>query len=624
MEPLLGFEEETIAAYNEELSSSSSSNGYKLVPWLNWTEWESVRKSLFSSSPAKISSALSRISAWRSRGCLPVVIDVTASIIEIQQTDPFFRGDKSKDDLHSEQMLAMLYCMAILRLVNCVVEKTRKRTGISIADAADAIGIPRKLIDVRHEGSHRELPALAVVRDSSIVALNWLKSYYWEPQKKQIPLQGDGAVNIGKEIKSKLRELDFCIKAQQSVELGSSLVKGKGSRQFNHLCGSNKFFSLMAGKVHLSQSGGLKKQIAKTLKSLVSLYSTSSSEVVSVLLEFLLKALDSSSFLDLAKDSKAGRDKHASWDDWELVITKFSKREPDFLLALLQRVLDMIGTNEALKYQTEGHLTSSDRSREACQVEHLSSLFAWLVRHLLELKPAKGSGGKSMSNENFTELLRKCLLVSAFGNKHLMDSALHLAQLVGNSVLMEKLNKLRSLGLSSTGDIGENSSLEISKTVRQEQESANQAAKKLELVKLRRMKSTFVKTADDVRNSNRWVVAKSWNPCPLGMLPRALGSSGRMPVLDCHNDCQRDTELVEGKENRELNPCSGKRKASDDIQLLDLSSPKKVKETIGNHESGGEDVSSPDTSGLLMMDGVWKKVAQTELQSISSAVRILV
>ena len=36
------------------------------------------------------------------------------------------------------------------RLVNGVVEKTRKKTGISIAVAAAAIGIPRMLIDVRH------------------------------------------------------------------------------------------------------------------------------------------------------------------------------------------------------------------------------------------------------------------------------------------------------------------------------------------------------------------------------------------------------------------------------------------------------------------------------------------
>ncbi|XVF13680.1 hypothetical protein REPUB_Repub08aG0228700 [Reevesia pubescens] len=629
MEPLLGFEEE-IAAYNQDFSSSSSStssNGYKLVPWLSWTEWESVRKSLFSSSPAKISSALSRISTWRSRGCLPVVIDVTASIIEIQQTDPFFRSDKSEDDLHSEQMLAMLYSMAILRLVNCVIEKTRKRTGISIADAADAIGIPRRLIDVRHEASHRDLPALTIVRDSSVVALNWLKSYYWEPQKKQIPFQRDGVVNIRREIKSKLRELAFCIKIKQDPELGSLLIRGKGGRQFKHLCGRSKFFSLMAGKVHSSQSGGPKKQINKTLKGLVSLYSTSSSEVVSVLLEFLLKALDSSSSMDLAKDSQASQDKHASWDDWQLVITKFSNKEPELLLALLQRILDMIGTKEASKYEIEGLLTSSEGREEAGQVENLSSLFAWLVRHLLELKPhhTKGSARKSMANTILMELLRKCLLVSSFGNKHLMDSALHLGQLVGNSVLMEKLNKLRSLGLSSTEVIEENSSLEISKFVSKEEEFINQAAKKLEQIKLHRMKSTVAKTADDVRNSNRWVVSKSWNPCPLGMLPRALGSSGRIPVLDCHNDCQKDTELVEGENNRELNRCSGKREASPDIQFLDFSSPKKLKETVAeNHESSGKEVSSPGTSGHLMLDGLWKKVGETEVQTIASALRILV
>ena len=229
-----------------------------------------------------------------------------------------------------------------------------------------------------------------------------------------------------------------------------------------------------------------------------------------------------------------------------------------------------------------------------------------------------------MSNAILKELLRKCLLVSSFGNNLLLDSALHLAQLVGNSVLMEKLNKLRSLGLSSTEVIEENSSLEISKFVSQEEESINRAAKKLELVKLHRMKSMFVKAADDVRSSNRWVVAKSWNPCPLGMLPRALGSSGCIPVLDCDSDRHKDTELVKGKNKWELNRCSGKREASDDIQLLDFSSPKKLKETVENHESGGGDVSSPGTCGHLMMDGVWKKVGETELQGIASAVRILV
>lgn len=34
--------------------------------------------------------------------------------------------------------------------MNGVVEKTRKKTEVSLAVAADAIGIPRMLIDIRH------------------------------------------------------------------------------------------------------------------------------------------------------------------------------------------------------------------------------------------------------------------------------------------------------------------------------------------------------------------------------------------------------------------------------------------------------------------------------------------
>ncbi|MBA0582910.1 hypothetical protein Gorai_025039 [Gossypium raimondii] len=374
----------------------------------------------------------------------------------------------------------------------------------------------------------------------------------------------------------------------------------------------------MAGKVNSSQSSGPKKLISKTLKSLVSLYSTSSSEVVSVLLELLLKALDSSSSMDISEDSESGLDRHTALDDWQLVIRKFSNKEPELLLALLQRILYMIGTNEASKSETEGHPTASEGRPEACQVEHVSSLFAWLVRHL-ELK------GKSVSNAILLELLRKCLLVASLRNNHLMDSALHIAQLVGNSVLMEKLNKFRSLGLSNTEVTEENTSNETWGIVSQEEEYLNQAAKKLEVVKLRRTKSTAVKTADDVRNSNRWVVAKSWNPCPLGMLPRTLGSSGRIPLLDCGSDCQKDTEVMEGKNERELNRRNGKREGSDDIQLMNFSSPKKLKETVENkHEQSSEGVSSSGTCRHLMMDGIWKEVGETEVEAIASAVRILV
>jgi ribosomal biogenesis protein LAS1 len=54
-----------------------------------------------------------------------------------------------------------------------------------------------------------------------------LKSYYWEPQKKAIPFQGDGTASIREEIRSKLRELAFTLKVNQIPQCGSSPEMGK-------------------------------------------------------------------------------------------------------------------------------------------------------------------------------------------------------------------------------------------------------------------------------------------------------------------------------------------------------------------------------------------------------------
>ncbi|XP_068308204.1 uncharacterized protein [Pyrus communis] len=622
MEELLGYTEES--RDNEELgiskSSSSSPYSYKLVPWLSWDEWLFVKKSLFSNSPDFVASALRRISTWRSRGCLPITIEVTASIIEIQRKDPHFRKDLSNDALDnsrtdqsldaslSEEMLAMLYCMAIMRLVNGVVEKTRKKTEVSIAVAADAIGIPRTLIDVRHEGSHRELPALDVVRTASVKALDWLKCYYWEPQKKEIPFHGNETDNIRIEIRSKLHELAFSLRVKTTPQSHSSNVKKKR---------------------------GLKKDRKRILKSLIGLYSSFSSEVVSVLLEFLLEAINSSDTLELPVNTQSGPRLLISLNEWKLVITKFSNKEPELLLALLNAVLDMIETRETVIYETGGISTSSDRRAEVLQVEHLSSLFAWLVQNFEGLKPRHemdsaaeikvSSAGKTLSKAILMELLRKCLIVSASANKKLMDSAAHLAQLTGDSFLVGKLHKLSSF-VSSNSDGTEEDTVHINSNnqFKKQEESISQAAEKLELIKRRIVRSKVVKRIDaDVGDTNRWVLAKSWNPCPIGMLPRAVGSSGRLPVLDV-NVLEKVPELVGRKEMWELNQCSVKRPSSE-MQLLDNPCVKKMRAAVDGSVSEGEDLSSwEDVDGHLMIGGVWKKVGEEELLAVKSAVRILI
>lgn len=620
MESLLGFKEES-GVYDQLETSSSSAYSHKLVAWLSWDEWLFVREALFSNSPDSVASALRRISAWRSRGCLPSVIEVTASIIEIQQKDPHFRTDRSNDAVDnsradqfcdsslSEEMLAMLYCMAIMRLVNCVVEKTRKKNEVSIAEAADAIGIPRSLIDIRHEGSHRELPALQVVRSASIKALDWLKYYYWEPQKNAIPFQGTGSADIRNEIKSKFRELAVCLRVKMTPHSRSSQVKEKR---------------------------GYKKDVTKILKSLVGLYSSFSSEVVSVLMELLLSTKSSSDSSDLPVNTQKGPSLHRSLNEWKLVITKFSNKKPELLLALLNAVLDMIETQEPMMGRELN--TSSDCVAEISQVEHLSSLFTWLVGNFKGLKPPEkdsaakvkvSSAEKTISKAVVMDVLRKCLLVSASANSQLMDSALHLAQLTGDDYLVQKLKKLSFL-VSSNLDVvtRENACLVSSNSIFVQQEkSISQAAKKLELIKHHQMKREAVtRTTDaDVGSSKRWVTAKSWTRCPIGMLPHTVGYSGCLPVLDFNCVSEKVPEVLGRKEKLELNSCSRKREASYDMQLFDNPCFKKMRETVDDCVSGKEDVvSSDDVNGHLMIGGVWKKVGEEEILSIKSAVRILV
>ncbi|XP_058743098.1 uncharacterized protein LOC131615924 isoform X1 [Vicia villosa] len=603
---LLGFKE--VPNLDDD---TKSSNSRKLVPWLNWNEWLFVRDALFSDSHHSLSSALKRVSSWRSRGSLPVLIDVTASIVEIQHMDPFFRQDQLNDEAGSvsEEVLANLYCMAIVRLVNGAVEKTRKKELVSIAVAAEEIGIPRMLIDIRHEGSHRELPSLKVVRSASIKALDWLKSYYWEPQSKAIPFQGEGNADVKKEIKSLIRELAICLKVSGSPESSASLLKGKRP----------------------------KKQITKILKSVLRLYSSFSSEIVSVLLNYLLKSLSSSEFKKNVDDACVGPTIESVLADWKPIILKLYNKEPELLLNLLKDVLHMIEIQADMKCGEDYPSIGISHSREEFhRSSYLSSLFAWLVRILCK----KPSAAANMPKNVLHELVRKCLLISHLCNKQVTDSALRLAELMDDISLLKKIQLLSGLALSNIFDKADDqSSLLTSTNISHFEESIREAHKKLELVKqhvVRKKKSSEMDC--ECEESQVWTLAKSWNPCPIGMLPRAVGSSGCLPVLDAINnetvldvtDNEKQNKVSDRKDNWRLIKHGAKRDAPSDLQLLDNSAVKKMRETeeFGefNDESPMEDDEFPteDASGYLMFGGIWKRIKEEELLAMQSSVRILI
>ncbi|KAK4369290.1 hypothetical protein RND71_013082 [Anisodus tanguticus] len=634
MESLLGFIEPPA---NDTVEGNSL--GLKLVPWISWDEWNSIRDSLFSSSPPSIAFALQRISTWRSRGCIPVAVDVTASIVEIQQKDPFFRKDLGGNALQSEEMLSMLYCMAIMRLVNGVVEKTRKKAEISIAEAANAIGIPRMLIDVRHEGSHRDLPSLQLARLASTKALDWLKSYYWEPQKNVI--RRDSTANLRKEIKHKLLEMAFCLKVKQTnsshtlEKLGGIPPTTSSKSSQKRLFSSLSKFACGAVVNTGFYFKGSKKQITRAMKAILRLYTSSSSEVASVLLELMLQTVDSSNLpgdTENALTTHETINMHSAYDDWKPILKKLSNREPDLLLTLLSAALDKIETMEATTHEL-GNANGS------LLIGQLSYLCEQIVANLKTLKPLNhndlAADGEDSSRKlglpeaTLQELLRKCLFLSSHDNNQLMKSALVIAQMMERNSFIHKLNKLCSLSVFDSeiihSDLSTNSSESF--LLSREEDSLRQAAQKLELIMRRVVKGNNMNTTD---TESKWVVAKTWKACPIGMLPHAFGSTGLLPILDFVDD---SAEVAKSSDNEflETYKCGCKREAAFAIECLDDPNMKKMRKTEENmeierdflsDENAHNNVPLEGSKGLLMIDGVWKKVSNEELRVIAAAVKI--
>ncbi|PKA52012.1 hypothetical protein AXF42_Ash008241 [Apostasia shenzhenica] len=618
---------------NTSKGKVSQFSGYKLVPWLNWNQWDDVRKSIFSSSPILIASALQKILAWQSKGCIPVAIDVTARIIEIQQMDPFFRQNGSTvDTLASEEMLAMLYCMSIIRLVNGFVEPAHKKTGRSISDLAGALGIPRTLVDIRHESSHRGLPSLKLVRSASAMALEWLKANYWEPQRVAIP-------NPRKEIKYWLHELIICLKSSHVSRMQSQKEKLKRAKSTVLIMACSKL-SLIYQKLLASKSNGSTKHFSKVTKVSAKLYSSYPVEFASILLElFLSQASDISDDMNAEhidySECSVTEPMLGSLHDLKMIIAKLSNKKPRLLLSLLKAVLEMIEEMDSRSCEVDGNrFISSQKQADIQQATHLRSLVPFLVRSLKALKDSGqigliernqvlSAGPTTTLKFSLMNLLYKCLNLLAPGDKHLLKSVLLLADMSGNRLLTEKLKILPLLAFLDQPPLRTDDFFHDESTLLKEEDFLKKEAEKLYLIKSRLANHGSRGTGQIKGNSNtaarRWAVTKSWVPCPIGTLPCSFSSLAVLPDLDAVED-------VTSKSFENVSDADKKRTVSD-IESDDDDGDhhhhavKRLKEAPVD-QSSCETVNVSAMEGQLMIGGVWMKVTDEEVAAIESDVRI--
>uniref|UniRef100_T1JAT4 Ribosomal biogenesis protein LAS1L n=1 Tax=Strigamia maritima TaxID=126957 RepID=T1JAT4_STRMM len=168
-----------------------------LVSWMSKFEWQTVKQKIFSSEVEDKIFALNRLSAWksRSRGRIPLGIEVTDALLRAYVRDLKAQNSEEAQILHGD--LVMMYSSAIIRFVNLVTEvgqKGDKKTPVNIL--AQRMNIPEWLVDLRHEASHTNFPALSTLQAAFHLAMNWIEvkfKHYWNDEASRmsdIPVKG--------------------------------------------------------------------------------------------------------------------------------------------------------------------------------------------------------------------------------------------------------------------------------------------------------------------------------------------------------------------------------------------------------------------------------------------------
>lgn len=74
----------------------------------------------------------------------------------------------ARDATHAvpEHELRLLYSMAFIRFVNGLIDPAQKGAyALSMNGIADTIGLPSWFVDLRHAGTHDQLPTICLLRN---------------------------------------------------------------------------------------------------------------------------------------------------------------------------------------------------------------------------------------------------------------------------------------------------------------------------------------------------------------------------------------------------------------------------------------------------------------------------
>lgn len=157
-----------------------------LVQWQNWDEWRFVKDLLFSEDKSQKFLGVQYVHTWRARGAIPHYIDITAQLIQFYEKYLFL--DKNYiERAKSEEEMKHEGASIIIRFVNGIVDANQKG---SVADSvtfiANKVGLHRMFVDIRHDGTHNDLPSWEILGLAVSNALDYLLETYWKDQLEKL------------------------------------------------------------------------------------------------------------------------------------------------------------------------------------------------------------------------------------------------------------------------------------------------------------------------------------------------------------------------------------------------------------------------------------------------------
>jgi hypothetical protein len=160
----------------------------RLLPWRSWQEWLYVYSELeaFLSAPVPSGGAAARLppglsffaACCQARGRAPLAVSSTFTLLQLL-----------RESAAAPRVCDAALGLALIRLVNGVADSGQTGAyAASIAEIARRAGLPRWLVDLRHDLTHGVAPEGRVLRLAASQALCWLLGHYWRPQAAALTL----------------------------------------------------------------------------------------------------------------------------------------------------------------------------------------------------------------------------------------------------------------------------------------------------------------------------------------------------------------------------------------------------------------------------------------------------